>query len=104
MKQFGKTPKKEGDCFGYVQNIPTLIIDKQRAGIFDAPQIRELTQDPHFEDSMNNTEVDALFRLVVRNFFGTLKQMITVNLSVKWTSKCINFTSSWIVSKKTWEP
>ena len=76
IKQFTKALDKDGGCFTYLcQVFPGLTIEKLKAGIFDGPQIRQLIRDPHFENSMNEVELEAwkAFVLVVKNFLGNTK-------------------------------
>ena len=50
-------------------------MEKLKASLFDGPQIRQLTRDPEFENSMNEVELEAwkTFVLVVKNFLGNNK-------------------------------
>ena len=58
-----------------MNKFPALSTEKLKAGIFDGPQIRQLINDPHFINSMDNTESSAWnsFVLVVKNFLGNHK-------------------------------
>ena len=76
MKQFVKALDPKGPCFAFIgQKMPGLSIEKQRAGIFDGPQIRQLIKDPDFVNSMNEAEKRAWssFVLVVKRFLGNYK-------------------------------
>jgi hypothetical protein len=76
MKQFVKALNKDGLCIEYiVHKLPGLNMEKLKAGIFDGPQIIQLTNDPHFVTSMNEIKTCAcsLFVLVVKNFLGNKK-------------------------------
>jgi hypothetical protein len=76
MKQFVKVLNKDGLCIEYIAHkLPRLDMEKLKAGIFDAPQIRQLINDPHFITSMNEIESCAWssFVLVVKNFLGNKK-------------------------------
>jgi hypothetical protein len=70
MEQFVMALNKDGSCIEYI-----LTMEKPKAGIFDGPQIRQLTRDPHFIASMNEIESRAWssFVLVVKNFLGNKK-------------------------------
>ena len=48
---------------------------KNKAGVFDGPQIRKLMRDEHFTSSINNMEKRAWnsFVTVVKNFLGNKK-------------------------------
>ena len=50
-------------------------MEKLKAGIFDDPQIWQLSRDPQFENPMNKVELETLkaFVLVVKNFLGNNK-------------------------------
>ena len=76
MKQCVKALDPKGPCFAFIgQKMPGLSIEKQRAGIFDGPQIRQLIKDPDFVNSMNEAEKRAWssFVLVVKRFLGNYK-------------------------------
>ena len=76
MKQFVKALNKEGACFKYIcGKFPVLTIEKLKAGIFNGPQIRKLTNDHEFPLSMSKEEFYAwdAFVKVVKNFFGNKK-------------------------------
>lgn len=76
MKQFVKSLGKEGNCFSYIcQKFPQLTMEKIKAGIFDGPQIRQLTKDTKFRNSMNELELKAwtAFVSVMQNFLGNKK-------------------------------
>lgn len=50
-------------------------MEKNKAGIFDGPQIRQLTKDTQFRNSMTKLELKAwtAFFSVVQNFLGNKK-------------------------------
>lgn len=50
-------------------------MEKLKAGVFDAPQIRQLIRGPEFENSMNEMELEAWKPLVfvVKNFLDNNK-------------------------------
>lgn len=76
MKQFVKSLDKDGDCFSYIcQKFPQLTIEKIKGGIFDGPQIRQLTKDTQFRSSMTELESRAwtAFVSVMQNFLGNTK-------------------------------
>ena len=76
IKHFIKALDKDGDYFTYLcQAFPGLTMEKLKAGIFDAPQIRQLIREPEFKNSMNEIEPEAwkAFVLVVKNFLGNDK-------------------------------
>ena len=78
IKQFTKALDKNGSCFTYLcRTFQGVTIEKLKAGVFDGPQIRQLTRDRNFEESMNRTELEAWssFALVVRNFLGNKKAL-----------------------------
>ena len=73
IKQLVKALDKDGECFKYIyRSFPGLSIEKLKAGIFDAPDIRKLMQDENFILSMNPLEADAWqgFVVAVQNFLG----------------------------------
>ena len=73
IKQLVKALDKDGECFKYIyRSFPGLSIEKLKAGIFDAPDIRKLMQDENFILSMNPLEADAWqdFAVAVQNFLG----------------------------------
>ncbi|GBP65212.1 hypothetical protein EVAR_49012_1 [Eumeta japonica] len=76
MKQFVKSLDKDGNCFSYIcQKFPQLTMEKIKAGIFDGPQIRQLTNDTQFRNSMTELELKAwtVFVSVMQNFLGNKK-------------------------------
>lgn len=76
MKQFVKALDKDGPCFGYLRlKMPHISIEKLKAGIFEGPQIRQLTKDPAFVESMNEIEKISWmsFVEVIKNFLGNHK-------------------------------
>ena len=76
MKQFVKALDKDGPCFGYIRiKMPQISIEKLKAGIFDGPQIRQLTKDPAFVKSMNEIEKNSWlsFVEVIKHFLGNHK-------------------------------
>lgn len=76
MKQFVKSLDRDGSCFTYIcQKFPQLTMEKIKAGIFDGPQIRQLTKDSQFKNSMTELELKAwtAFVSVMQNFLGNKK-------------------------------
>lgn len=76
MKQFVKALDKNGNCFSYIcHKFPQLTMEKIKAGIFDGPQIRQLTKDTEFRNSMTKLELRAwtAFVSVMQNFLGNRK-------------------------------
>lgn len=73
VKQLIKALDKEGACFKYiVSKLPSVSIQKLKAGVLDGPQIRRLINDEAFVDSMNEKESNAWrsFVAVATNFLG----------------------------------
>ena len=60
----------EGSRFAFFQKSPQISMEKVKAGIFDGPQIRELTKDPIFDEALSEAELSAWQSLksVVTNF------------------------------------
>lgn len=59
IKLFTKALDKDSGCFTYLcQAFPEVTIEKLKVGIFDDPQIPQLT-DPEFENSMKEREQEA---------------------------------------------
>ena len=76
MKQFVKSFDRSGDSFRNICSTFTgLSYKKNKAGIFDGPQIRFLIRDQHFVDAMTVVEASAwkAFSKVVHNFQGNKK-------------------------------
>jgi hypothetical protein len=76
MKQFVKALNKDGSCIEYIApKLPGLTMEKLKAGIFDGPQIRQLINEPHFIESVNEIEscASSSFVLGVKNFLGNKK-------------------------------
>ena len=76
MKQFVKALDKHDDCFNrIVKKFPGLSMEKMKAGIFDAPQIRKLIQDQAFTSHMTAVEsaVWCSYASVVLEFLGNTK-------------------------------
>ena len=76
MKQFVKALEKDSDCFKYIcMKFPGLTIEKLKAGIFDGPQIRKLSNGSNFCNFMNPAKLNAwmAFRNVVKFFLGKTK-------------------------------
>ena len=76
MKQFVKALNKEGQCFkNLCLKFPQLSDEKLKAGIFNGPQIRLLTKDKDFIQTMTSIEKDSwtAFSKVISNFFGNFK-------------------------------
>lgn len=83
MKQFVKALDKNGNCFSYIcQKFPQLTMEKIKAGIFDGSQIRELSKDIQFRNSMSELELRAwtAFVSVMQNFLGNKKSENYVEL------------------------
>ena len=73
MKQFVKALDKNCDCFKYLcDKFPYLSDEKLKEGIFVGPQIRKLTSDDQFEETMSSIEKSAWIALkdVINNFLG----------------------------------
>ena len=73
MKQFVKAMDKNGSGFQYIARVmPSVSMEKLKAGIFDGPQIRQLINDSNFIASLTNIERKAWssFVNVVKNFLG----------------------------------
>ena len=69
MKQYIKALDKDGDCFSYIcSTFPGLSNEKQKARVFDGPQIITLMKNNNFETSMVDIEASAwqLFVQVVK--------------------------------------
>ncbi|GBP88877.1 hypothetical protein EVAR_63899_1 [Eumeta japonica] len=76
MKQFVKSRIKDGKCFSYIcEKFPQLTMEKIKAGIFHGLQIRQLTNDTQFRNSMTELELKAwtAFVSVMQNFLGNKK-------------------------------
>ena len=76
MKQFVKALNKEGECFKYIcKFFPRLSSEKLKAGIFDGPQIRQLTKDRNFVLCMSEFESAAWtsFVAMIQRFLGNFK-------------------------------
>ncbi|GBP13914.1 hypothetical protein EVAR_10482_1 [Eumeta japonica] len=76
MKQFVKSLDKDGNYFSYIcQKVPQFTMEKIKAGIFDDPQIRQLTNDTQLRNSMTELELKAwtAFVSVMQNFLGYKK-------------------------------
>jgi hypothetical protein len=83
MKQFVKALDKDGLLFDYLsRKFPGISTEKLKAGIFDGPQIRQLVEDSHFTESMNEIESNAWcsFVKVIQNFLGKHKSQNYVEL------------------------
>ena len=60
MKNFVKAMYRKGRGFTLLQQkFPRVGFEKLKAGIFDGPQIRELTTDSTFDDALSATELSA---------------------------------------------
>ena len=71
MKQFVKASDKDGACFADLNYaFPGLSCEKLKAGIFDGPQFRKLSEDRTFSLNMTKIEQDAgnSYVLVVKDF------------------------------------
>ena len=75
MKNFVKAMDREGSRFAFLQ-IPQIIMEKLKAGIFDSSQIRELMKDPMFDETLVEAKLSAWqsLKLVVTNFLGKLPE------------------------------
>jgi len=76
MKNFVKGMDKTGHGFEYVRNkFPNVSDAKIKEGIFIGPQIRELMQDKHFDEDVNETERNAWlsFKRICKGFLGNHK-------------------------------
>ena len=76
MKQFVKTLEKDGDCYKYIcMKFSGLTIEKLKAGIFDGPQVRKLTNDANFCNFINPAELSVwtAFTSLVKFFLGKTK-------------------------------
>ncbi|UYV80917.1 hypothetical protein LAZ67_19002179 [Cordylochernes scorpioides] len=76
MKNFVKAMDRNASGFAYLKQKCSSISDaKIKEGIFVGPQIRELLQDGHFQNSLNEVEAAAWnsFRNVCKNFLGSVK-------------------------------
>jgi len=76
MKNFVNGMDKTGHGFEYVMNkFPNVSDAKIKDGIFIGPQIRELMQDKHFEEDLNETERNAWlsFKRICKDFLGNRK-------------------------------
>ena len=76
MKIFVKGVDKTGRGFEYLQKkFPNVSDAKIKEGIFIGPQIRELMQDKHFAEDLNETErnVWLSFERICKDFIGNHK-------------------------------
>ena len=76
MKNFGKGIDKTCRGFQYVRNdFPNMSDAKIKEGIFIGPQIRELMQDKHFDEDLNESERNAWlsFKRICMDFLGNHK-------------------------------
>jgi len=76
MKQFMKALDHDSPCFAYIGlKKRGVSSEKLKAGILDGPQIRQLINDSHFVDCMNEKEGKAwmAFIIVVNNFLSNKK-------------------------------
>ena len=76
MKNFVKAMDKSGPGFLYInKKFPRISEAKIKKGIFVSPQIRELSKDHDFDESLNNIEKPAWtsFKKVVTGFLGNSK-------------------------------
>jgi len=75
-ENFVKGMDKTGRGFEYVRNkFPNLSDAKLKEGIFIGLQIRELMQDKHFDEELNETERNAWlsFKRICKDFLGNHK-------------------------------
>ena len=73
IKQLVEAHNKDGNCFQHIcTTFPGLSNEKLKDGLFDGPQIRTLTKDATFVNSMNGIESSAwnYFVKVVQTFLG----------------------------------
>jgi len=73
MKNYVKAIDKDGPTFMFLRRkFPRISEAKLRAGVFDGPQIRELTRDEEFTGHMTEAEKRAwtAFQVVISNFLG----------------------------------
>lgn len=73
MKNFVKALDKNGTGYDFLrQKFPKISCKKLKAGIFGAPQIRELVKDSTFDDVLNSTERSAWQspKSVISQFLG----------------------------------
>ena len=76
VKNFVKGMDKTVRGFEYVRNkFPNASDAKIKEVIFIGPQIRELTQDKHFDENLNETERNAWlsFKRIFKDFSGNHK-------------------------------
>jgi len=76
MKKYVKRVDKTGRGFEYLRNkFPNVSDAKIKEGIFIGPQIRELVQDKHFDEDLNETERNAWlsFKKICKEFLGNQK-------------------------------
>ena len=59
MKNFVKTMDRESSGFAFLQKFLQISLEKLKAGIFDSPQIRELTKGPMFDKAPSKAELSA---------------------------------------------
>ena len=73
MKIFEKKMDWEGSGSAFLQEtFPQISMEKLKAGIFDGLQIRELMEDPVFDEELSEAELSAWLpqKSVVKNFQG----------------------------------
>ena len=83
MKQYVESLDMPGACFVYIcLNFPALSKEKQKAGIFDEPKIRQLMKDKEFIKTMNQDEKKGrmVFSQVVSKLWVIPNHLITKNL------------------------
>jgi len=76
VKNFVKSMDKTGRRLKYVRNkFPNVGDAKIKEGIFVGPQIRELMQDKHFDEDLNETEKNAWLSIkrICKDFLGNQK-------------------------------
>ena len=75
MKQFIRAVSQDSPCFVYLQQkMSAIITEKLKAGIFDGPQIRQLINDSHFQQTMNDKEHGYLLLLLSKTFWAATRQ------------------------------
>ena len=72
MKNFVKAMDREGFGFAFLRKLVRISMEKLKAGIFDSPQIRELMNDPMFDEEPREAKLFAWpsLKSIVTNFLG----------------------------------
>ena len=72
MKNFVKAMNREGSGFDFLlEKFPWISMEKFKAGIFDATQIRELRKDPMCDEALSEAELSS---------WQSLKSVVTIFL------------------------